>query len=442
MHPTIQPPHLDQDQDQETDQASGQHQCCGGPATGLLPLAQGQAKILDEIEPLQQQLRLDLRAAQNRVLAQDVTSPINVPAYNNSAMDGYAVASADINPDTETRLQVVASVLAGHPFSGELLPGQCVKIMTGAQIPDQLDSVIIKEVCHCETDLDGLNWVQFPQGAKAGQNRRMAGEDLALGAVAIPAGTRLGAAELGMIASLGQAEVCVYRRPRVAYFSTGDEIRSLGQTLEAGQIYDSNRYTITALLQSMGIEVIDLGVIPDRPDAIEGALLQASAQADVVLSSGGVSLGEADFVKAALDKLGQVGFWRLAVKPGRPLAFGRIGEAHFFGLPGNPVAVMISFLQLVKPALRKLGGESCWLSPSCQLPSADALRKKPGRTEFIRGIIDIGSNGQPQVRSSGQQGSGILTSMSHANCLIVLADAQGDIAAGDLVCVQPFSGLL
>ena len=188
--------------------------------------------------------------------------------------------------------------------------------------------------------------------------------------------------------------------------------------------------------------MIDLGVIPDRPDAIEGALLQASAQADVVLSSGGVSLGEADFVKAALDKLGQVGFWRLAVKPGRPLAFGRIGEAHFFGLPGNPVAVMISFLQLVKPALRKLGGESCWLSPSCQLPSADALRKKPGRTEFIRGIIDIGSNGQPLVRSSGQQGSGILTSMSHANCLIVLADAQGDIAAGDLVCVQPFSGLL
>lgn len=430
---------------QQPPESAESHQCCGGPATGLLPLEQGQQRILQAVQPLLHSELLDVRRAQGRILAQDVISPINVPAYNNSAMDGYAVASTDINADGETRLQVVGSVLAGHPFSGRLQPGQCVKIMTGAQIPEQLDTVIIKEVCHCQEqtgDSGAASYVRFPAGASAGQNRRLAGEDMSLGAIAIATGTRLGAAELGMIASLGQAEVRVYRQLRVAYFSTGDEICSLGQPLAAGQIYDSNRYTVTAMLQSLDIEVIDLGVIADHPDAIEAALLQASSQADVVLSSGGVSLGEADFVTDALKKLGQVGFWRLAIKPGRPLAFGHIGEALFFGLPGNPVAVMITFLQLVKPALRKFGGESAWLPQTCQLPSAEALAKKPGRTEFIRGIIDSGANGLPQVRSSGHQGSGILTSMSQANCLIVLAADQGDIQAGDLVSVQPFSGLL
>ncbi|MEH6469790.1 MAG: bifunctional molybdopterin-guanine dinucleotide biosynthesis adaptor protein MobB/molybdopterin molybdotransferase MoeA [Halopseudomonas sp.] len=423
------------------DQSQEQHQCCGGPASGLLPIEQGQQQILRAIAPLKHSLQLDIRNAQGRILAQDVVSPINVPAYNNSAMDGYAVRSSDLNPDGETRLQVVGSVLAGHPFNGELQPGQCVKIMTGSKIPESLDTVIIKEVCHCDGAADN-EYVRFPSGAKAGQNRRLAGEDLAKGAVAIPASTRLGAAELGMIASLGQAEVCVYRKPRVAYFSTGDEIRSLGQPLEAGQIYDSNRYTVTAMLQSMGIEVIDLGVIPDCQEAIENAFLQASSQADMVLSSGGVSLGEADFVKDCLDKLGQVGFWRLAIKPGRPLAFGRVGEALFFGLPGNPVAVMVSFLQFVKPALRKLSGESHWLPLTCQLPCDQTLPKKPGRTEFVRGLIETGPDGQPQVRSSGHQGSGILTSMSQANCLIVLGDDQGDVEVGDRVTVQPFEGLL
>jgi len=422
-----------------------QHQCCGGPANGLLPLEQGQQQILATVQPLTHSELLDVRRAQGRILAQDVISPINVPAYNNSAMDGYAVASADINANGDTRLQVVGSILAGHPFTGQLQPGQCVKIMTGAQVPDQLDTIIIKEVCHCEEQTgsqDMASYVRFPAGAKAGQNRRLAGEDLPLGAVAIAAGTRLGAAELGMIASLGQAEVRVYRKLRVAYFSTGDEICSLGQPLAAGQIYDSNRYTLTAMLQSMAIEMIDLGVIADRPDAIEAALLQASSQADVVLSSGGVSLGEADFVTDALNKLGRVGFWRLAIKPGRPLAFGHIGDALFFGLPGNPVAVMVTFLQLVKPALRKLGGESSWLPLTCQLPCAQTLSKKPGRTEFIRGIIETGADGLPQVRSSGHQGSGILTSMSRANCLIVLAEDQGNIQTGEPVSVQPFSGLL
>ncbi|MEH6651080.1 MAG: bifunctional molybdopterin-guanine dinucleotide biosynthesis adaptor protein MobB/molybdopterin molybdotransferase MoeA [Motiliproteus sp.] len=418
-----------------------QHQCCGGPADNLLPVEHGRARILRSVAPLTQTQQIDVRSGFGRVLAEDVISPINVPAYDNSAMDGYAVRGCDLNSDGNNRLQVIGSVLAGHPFNGEIGPGQCVKIMTGAKVPDGLDTVIMKEICHCEGSEDDL-YVRFPAGAKLGQNRRFAGEDLAQGAVAIAAGTRLGAAELGMIASLGQAEINVYRKPRVAYFSTGDEICSLGQPLQAGQIYDSNRYTVTAMLRSMDIEVIDLGVIPDQPAAIEQAFLQASAQADVVLSSGGVSLGEADYVKDSLDKLGQVGFWRLAMKPGRPLAFGNVGKALFFGLPGNPVAVMVSFLQFAKPALRKLSGESHWLPQSCQLASRDHIRKKPGRTEYVRAIIETNNDGLPQVRSSGQQGSGILTSMSRANCLIVLADNQDDIAAGDLVTVQPFEGLL
>ncbi|WP_165840100.1 bifunctional molybdopterin-guanine dinucleotide biosynthesis adaptor protein MobB/molybdopterin molybdotransferase MoeA [Motiliproteus coralliicola] len=418
-----------------------QHQCCGGPASNLLPVEQGRQQILETVTALPQTQQLDLRHALGRVLAEPVVSPINVPAYNNSAMDGYAVRSADIQSDGDTRLEVVGSVLAGHPFSGELQPGQCVKIMTGAQVPDALDTVVIKELCRCEKSSQ-QEFVIFPAGAKPGQNRRLAGEDLAVGSPAIGAGTRLGAAELGMIASLGQAEVCVTRKPRVAYFSTGDEIRSLGQPLEAGQIYDSNRYTVTAMLAGMGIEVIDLGVIADRPDAIEAAFKQASEQADVVLSSGGVSLGEADFVKDCLDRLGQVGFWRLAMKPGRPLAFGHVGEALFFGLPGNPVAVMVSFLQFVKPALRKLGGENHWLPSEAQIRCTEPIRKRPGRTEYVRGIISHGADGQPEVRSSGHQGSGILTSMSQANCLIVLSDQQSPVAAGDWVRVQPFDGLL
>ncbi|MCW8885074.1 MAG: molybdopterin-binding protein, partial [Motiliproteus sp.] len=234
----------------------------------------------------------------------------------------------------------------------------------------------------------------------------------------------------------------VRRQPRVAYFSTGDEINSLGEPLQAGQIYDSNRYTVTALLQQMDIEVVDLGVIRDNPEAIEEAFLQASSQADLVISSGGVSLGEADFVKDTLDKLGQVEFWRMAIKPGRPLAFGRVQDAHFFGLPGNPVAVMITFLQFVKPALRKLCGESNIHPPGFMVNSAQRLKKKPGRTEFIRAIYSRDEAGQLQVASTGQQGSGILTSMSRANCLIVLEQERGTVEAGEAVWVQPFDGLI
>jgi len=403
----------------------------------MLPVSAGLAQILAQISPLQGHECLDVRRAQGRVLAADVISPINVPAYDNSAMDGYAVASRDLCASGEQRFRVMGNVLAGHPFRGMLNAGECVQIMTGAQVPIGLDTVIMKELCRRDGDQ-----VLFPAGAKPGQNRRKAGEDLAKGHPAIAAGQRLGAAELGMIASLGQSEVRVVRRPRVAYFSTGDEIRSLGQPLDEGQIYDSNRYTVTALLNSQGIEVIDLGVIPDRAEAIEAAFMRASEQADLVLSSGGVSLGDADYVKATLDKLGQVNFWKLAMKPGRPLAFGRVNDALFFGLPGNPVAVMTTFLQFVRPALRRLEGESRQLPVSQSAPTTEPLRKKPGRTEYIRGIISLDAQGHPQVSSTGQQGSGILTSMSRANCLMVLEHDRGDVGAGEPVTLYAFEGLL
>lgn len=414
------------------------HQCCGGPGEALMPFDTGRARILDAVTPLDHQEIVAVRAARGRVLATAVTSPIDVPAYDNSAMDGYAVRFEELPATGEARLPVVASVLAGHPLTGTPPPGSCVEIMTGAQVPEGMETVVIKEVCRRDGDQ-----VVFPvEGIRRGQNRRKAGEDMARGSVAIPAGTLLGAAELGLIASLGQAEVQVVRRPRVAYFSTGDEIQSLGQPLAPGQIYDSNRYTVTALLADLGIEVVDLGVIPDQPAAIEEAFHQGSQQADMILSSGGVSLGEADFVKETLDRLGEVAFWRLAIKPGRPLAVGRVNDTLFFGLPGNPVAVMITFLQFVRPALFKLAGRPLPTRAPITLPSAQALGKKPGRTEFLRGLLETDAEGRTRVRPTGRQGSGILTSMSQADCLIVLEPERGDVAVGDPVEVQLFEGLL
>ena len=425
-----------------TNQAKERHQNCGGQTSELMPVIQGQQRILSEITPLARSEAIDVQKAQGRILATDVISPINVPAYNNSAMDGYAVASQDLPTEGEARLRIAGRVLAGHPFEGELKSGECVEIMTGAQVPDVLDTIIIKEVCTIDSQPNDINQVIFPAGAKPGQNRRMAGEDLSIGSVAVGRGTRLGAADLGLIASLGQAKLDVLRKPRVAYFSTGDEIRSLGEPLESGQIYDSNRYTIIALLEAMNVEVLDLGVIADQREAVEEAFLQASNQADMILSSGGVSLGEADFVKETLDKLGQVNFWRLAIKPGRPLAFGRVRDSLFFGLPGNPVAAMVTFLQFVKPALAKLAGETDIYPHSFEITCAEKLKKRPGRTEYLRGICSINSDGELQVKTTGHQGSGILTSMSQANCLIVLESERGNIEIGDKVRVQPFNGLM
>lgn len=411
--------------------------CTASPSGTMLSIEKGLARILAAVHPLNDTEMVAIDLAQGRTLAAALISPIDVPAHNNSAMDGYAVSSADLSPEGEMSLQVVANVLAGHPFSGTLGPGECVQIMTGAQIPEGLDTIVIKEIC-CRTG----EMVCFPVGVRKGQHLRLAGEDLSKGQEALSAGTALGAAELGLIASLGLADVEVLRKPRVAYFSTGDEIRSPGEELQAGQIYDSNQYTVTAMLRDLGVEVIELGVIPDQREALEEVFKQASCQADVIISSGGVSIGDADYVKETLDQLGEVDFWRMAIKPGRPLAFGRVDDALFFGLPGNPVAVMITFLQFVKPALKKLLGDSHWQPQQFQLPSGEFLKSQVGRSEFLRGIIEADAEGRPVVHTTGQQGSGILTSMSSADCLIALGPECTGVEVGQPVWVQPLKGLL
>ncbi|AVZ78204.1 molybdopterin molybdenumtransferase MoeA [Zoogloeaceae bacteirum Par-f-2] len=403
------------------------------PPRHTLRAEEARHAMLDALTPIRGVERVAIRAALNRVLAEAVIAPFDVPAHDNSAMDGYAVRAADLAPDAETRLEVVGTAFAGKAFSGLVGPGQAVRIMTGAVMPHGADTVVVQE----EVRVEGAQ-VVVPPGQRAGQNLRRAGEDLAAGRPAIPAGKRIGPAELGLIASLGIAEVAVVRRLRVAFFSTGDEIASIGQPLAPGQIYDSNRYTLFGLLSQLGCELIDMGVVRDTPDAVEAAFTEAAACADVILTSGGVSVGEADFIREITGRLGEVSFWKLEIKPGRPMAFGRIGSAWLFGLPGNPVAVMVTFLEFVQDALQKLMG----VAPLPELPLFEAvcrepIQKKPGRREFVRAILAGG-----QVRLAGAQGSGVLRSMSEANCFIVLDEAQGAVAAGDKVMVRPFRGRL
>lgn len=411
--------------------------CTATSSATMLSIDEGLACILKAVNPLNDTERVGIDLAQGRTLAAALISPIDVPAYNNSAMDGYAVCSEALCANGDTSLKVVANVLAGHPFFGTVGPGECVQIMTGAQIPEGLDTIIIKEIS-CRTG----EMVCFPGGVRKGQHIRLAGEDLRKGQEALSAGTGLGACELGLIASLGLAEVEVLRKPRVAYFSTGDEIRRPGKILQTGQIYDSNHYTVTTMLRDLGAEVIELGVIPDQRKALEEAFQQASSQADVIISSGGVSVGDADYVKETLEQMGEVDFWRMAIKPGRPLAFGRVTDALFFGLPGNPVAVMITFLQFVKPALKKLQGNLHWQPQKFQLPCGEFLKSQEGRSEFLRGIIEVDAEGLPVVHTTGQQGSGILTSMSRADCLIVLGPECAGVEAGQPVWVLPLKGVL
>jgi molybdopterin molybdotransferase len=372
------------------------------------------------------------------VLAADVVSGMNVPSHTNSAMDGYAMNGADLAADAETRLAVVGTAAAGRPYDGEVSAGECVRIMTGASLPPGTDTVVMQEnvVRDGETAVIGA-------GQAPGQHVRQAGEDIAAGDVALAAGTRLMPAELGMIASLGIGEVRVRRRPRVAFFSTGDELRPVGQPLAPGQIYDSNRYTIHGMLTRLGVETIDMGIVPDEREAVERAFANAADLADAVVTSGGVSVGEADYVTETLERTGSVGFWKVAMKPGRPLAFGHVGDALFFGLPGNPVSAMATFYQLVGPALQALAG-----MPDPGLPltvtavAAEPLRKKPGRREFQRGCLDRTEGGRLAVRPAGRQGSGVLSSMGVADCFIVLPEDTGPIAAGDEVAVQPFAAFV
>jgi molybdopterin molybdotransferase len=384
--------------------------------------------------------RVHVRAALDRVLAEDLVSPIAVPGHDNSAMDGWAVRFADLAADRETQLTRVGDSFAGKPYGESIGPGETVRIFTGGVMPGGADTVVMQERA---TESEGR--VRIAPGAvgKAGQNRRFAGEDLKQGEVVFKRGQPIRPAELGMIASLGIGEVTVYRRLRVAFFSTGDELRPLGTPLREGEIYDSNRYTLFGMLTHLNCEIVDMGVVPDVPDALERAFATAAASADVVITSGGVSVGEADYVKKLLDKLGEVLFWKIAMKPGRPLAYGKIGDAHFFGLPGNPVAVMVTFYEFVRDALFVLQGRRDGAPvPLFKARLAAPIRKAPGRTEFQRGILTPAAGGGYEVRTTGDQGSGILSSMSRANCFIVLPTDTGNVAAGETVDVQLLEGLL
>ena len=393
------------------------------------------------VEPISESEDVGIFDALGRVLAEDVVSPISVPPHDNSAMDGFAFDGAALD-ESPLVLRNLGTAFAGKAWAGRVGAGECLKIMTGAIMPTGLDTVVPIEFVKVDGDT-----VTVPPGVvKPGDNRRFAGEDLMAGQPALRRGQTVGPAALGLIASLGLPTVRVVRRARVAYFSTGDEILSLGEAPREGAVYDSNRYTVFGLLTRLGVEVIDMGVIPDEPVRLEAAFREAAARADAIITSGGVSMGEADHTKAMMKQLGDVAFWRIAMRPGRPMAVGRISEkgksAVLFGLPGNPVAVMVTFLAFVRPALQRLMGAEATPPVLLQAKSGEAMRKKPGRTEYQRGTVTREADGTLVARTTGNQGSGVLSSMVQANGLIVLRHEQGNVAVGDAVEVMLFDGVV
>ncbi|KJF95083.1 molybdopterin-guanine dinucleotide biosynthesis protein MobB [Photobacterium angustum] len=399
---------------------------------GMLSVTQGREKILEQIKPLHNSESVNLYQALGQIAAHDILSPVNVPQHTNSAMDGYAISGDDIERES---YHVVGQVLAGHSYDKPLEHGEAVRIMTGAPVPQGADTVIMREQAAQKGDT--VTFDKAMGNIKAGQNVRQAGEDLALGQIAVAAGTTITAPELGMVASLGIDKITINKPIRVAIFSTGDEVQQPGETQKQNCIYDSNRYTLYALLTNLGCEVIDLGIIDDNEASLEKTLTQASTKADLILSSGGVSVGDADYIKTVLNKLGKINFWRINMRPGRPLAFGTIGNVPFFGLPGNPVAVMVAFLQFVEPAIRKQQGKINWQPKTHQAIAIEKLRSRSGRTEYTRGISSFDANGRLVVKSTGSQGSGILRSMSEANCLIEIAPEQVNAEIGDKVTIIP-----
>lgn len=377
-----------------------------------------------------------------RVLANDIISPINVPSADNSAMDGYAFSGTSIIKDGVTSLTMIGKGFAGNAFDGMVNQGQCVRIMTGAVMPAGCDTTIPQELVKVDGDQ-----IQFQSSViQAGDNRRLKGEDLAIGQAALSAGKIIRPSDLGLIASLGMGSVAVKRRLKVGFFSTGDELRSIGQPLDDGCVYDSNRYTLFGMLSRLNVELHDFGVVKDDPDAMRTTFSKAAATCDAVVTSGGVSVGEADYTKQIMRELGDVSFWKIAMRPGRPMAFGSIqGDQHravLFGLPGNPVAVMVTFYQFVRNALLAMSGATQVAPPMMQAKTIESIRKRPGRTEFQRGILSTDASGNRTVRITGAQGSGVLRSMSEADCFIVLAHDQENIQAGENVGVVLFEGLV
>lgn len=407
--------------------------CCDTLSPAFLSVEQGREKILSLISPLAETESVAIQECYQRVLAREVFSPNNVPAYRNSAMDGYALRSDDLERDS---YRVVAEVLAGSHYPKTVERGEAVKIMTGAPMPLGADTVVMREQATQNGELVSFAGAKI----KAGQNVRQAGEDLAQGQAVFSIGQRVLSPEMGMLASLGFAHADAFRSLKVAIFSTGDEVQAPGGDIEPNSIFDSNRFTLTGLLKQLGCQVIDLGIIEDDEAKIMQVLEQAAKQADVVITSGGVSVGDADFIKSALEKLGQIDFWRINMRPGRPLAFGQIAGKPFFGLPGNPVAVMVSFINFVEPALRKMQGEQGWQPLKVNAIALEDLRSRQGRTEFSRGVYAFNTQGQLTVRTTGKQGSGILRSMSEANCLIEIAPAIDTVKVGESVTIIPLQG--
>ncbi len=410
---------------------------CFDPRSGLVPIKQAELSVLENIKALSSTEIIDLADASGRVLANAATSTIDIPPHSNSAMDGFALAFENLPSCDSKDFQIVGEALAGKPWNGSCGTNETVRVTTGAVMPSGTDTVVIQEEVKVVRDVATISG-----GHQCGQNVRSAGEDLKKHDIAVDGGSLIGPAELGVLASTGIARVKVVRKPVAAIFSTGDELKNAGEPLHQGAIYDSNRYVLMGLLQAAGLSVMNLGIIPDNEQSTLESLEQASKKADVIITSGGVSTGSADYVIKALQQLGEINLWRIAIRPGRPFAFGKIGHAPFFGLPGNPVAVMVTYYRLVLPALRKLMGMSD-LHPVAvlQAKASSAFRKKPNRAEVYRAILAYDNDGTPVVSSTGQQGSGLLHSMSEANCFVLLDEDATSVKPGDTVKIQMFEGL-
>jgi molybdopterin molybdotransferase len=413
------------------------HKAGCGHDSPALPLSEALDRVLAAVTPVSDSEQLPIRQALGRVLASDIRAMMDVPGHDNSAMDGYALRSADVPSAAPLQLKLIGASFAGRPFDGQVGKGECVRIMTGAPMPEGADTVVMQERVRADAER-----VQFDALPDRGDHVRSAGEDIKAGDVALSAGTQLHPAHIGVLASIGATEVDVLRRPRVAFFSTGDELCEVGAPMQPGQIYDSNRYTMFGMLQRLGMEIVDLGVVRDRPEELEAAFRRAAKGADLIMTSGGVSVGDADYVMEIFERLGKVDFWSIAIKPGRPTVFGKLGDALYFGLPGNPVSAMATFYQLAQPAILKLSGMKPQVPVLIRATSTATIQSKAGRSEFVRGVVSRDQQGQYAVVKTGHQGSGRLSSMTLANCFIVVPEEADVIEAGAQVDVQPFEALV
>lgn len=411
---------------------------CGSIKEPLMPLAQALSQMLASITPVADFQSVKLEALLGRVLAHDITSPLAIPPFDNSAMDGYALNASDLT--TSDTLTMVGKSFAGAPYQGNATAGQCIRIMTGAQIPPFFDTVIMQEQACAEGDQISFS-AAIDSGYKPGNNIRHCGEEISVDQVVLTQGTKLTARHMALLATLGLVDVAVIRRLKVAIFSTGDELQPQGQVLKPGEIYDSNRFGLVAQLQRLDVDIIDMGVIKDNKDLIRAAFVKADKLADVVITSGGVSVGEADFTREIIEQLGEINFWKLAIKPGKPIAYGKFANSIFFGLPGNPVSALVTFYQLAKPALQKLSGAD--IAPPLRIAATvrDNIKKAPGRLDFQRGFATTTAQGLLEVSSTGQQGSGMMSSLCLANCFIVLEQERGNVSAGETVTVELFDAV-